>query len=149
VSCRRNTVTEHERTVGAKQYYTDDLLWTLGILRSRVFPELRRYYLSLIPFPYLISSQKCNPCLHILLNSRSCMGNYTHCCGLTTSPGGLHPEERRTVEAVGGGRRTRHCRRRGGGDGWVREHSQARRKEYWSSLQPMSQCVSIFQYHNC
>ena len=35
----------------------DDFLWGFGILRSRVFPELRGDKLALIPFADLVSSQ--------------------------------------------------------------------------------------------
>jgi len=35
----------------------DDFLWAFGILRSRVFPELRGDKLALIPFADLVSSQ--------------------------------------------------------------------------------------------
>jgi len=43
----------------------DDFLWAFGILRSRVFPELRGDKLSLIPFADLVSS-KCKACRTIL-----------------------------------------------------------------------------------
>lgn len=35
----------------------DDFLWAFGILRSRVFPELRGDKVSLIPFADLVGSQ--------------------------------------------------------------------------------------------
>ena len=35
----------------------DDFLWAFGILRSRVFPELRGDKLALVPFADLVSSQ--------------------------------------------------------------------------------------------
>jgi [ribulose-bisphosphate carboxylase]-lysine N-methyltransferase len=35
----------------------DDFLWAFGILRSRVFPELRGDKLALIPFADLVSSR--------------------------------------------------------------------------------------------
>jgi [ribulose-bisphosphate carboxylase]/[fructose-bisphosphate aldolase]-lysine N-methyltransferase len=43
----------------------DDFLWAFGVLRSRVFPELRGEKLALIPFADLVSSE-CKICPSIV-----------------------------------------------------------------------------------
>ncbi|GJM98828.1 hypothetical protein PR202_ga15870 [Eleusine coracana subsp. coracana] len=48
----------------------DDFLWAFGVLRSRVFPELRGDKLALIPFADLVSS-KCKACRSIFYYSSS------------------------------------------------------------------------------
>jgi [ribulose-bisphosphate carboxylase]-lysine N-methyltransferase len=47
----------------------DDFLWAFGVLRSRVFPELRGDKLALIPFADLVSKKMQGLSIYIFFSS--------------------------------------------------------------------------------